>query len=141
MQKKRPHRPRAGRALTVSEVAGLLYCERKAYYDRAYGKKTTSQAGKRAKEGEIAHLRFAEEGAKRQDKRCFIASAVYGPDAIQTRRLRHWRDQTLMCNAPGRLVVQAYYLVSPPIAEILARSPHLSAAMRRMLDTLVARIG
>lgn len=138
----RAGRQRSGRnGVSVTEVAGLLYCERKAYYDARYGKRTPPEVEARARQGERAHLAFALEGRERaSDARCFVASAVYGADAPQTQALRQWRDRALMHSALGRLGVRLYYAVSPTIAAALIRHPALGTLARKSLDALVARI-
>jgi hypothetical protein len=62
---------------------------------------------------------------------CFIATAAFGsPMAPQVQLLREVRDTYLLTNGPGRAVVQAYYAVSPPIADVISRSEVLRAAVR-----------
>jgi hypothetical protein len=62
---------------------------------------------------------------------CFIATAAFGsPMAPQVQLLREVRDTYLLTNGPGRAAVQAYYAVSPPIADVISRSEALRAAVR-----------
>lgn len=62
---------------------------------------------------------------------CFIATAAFGsPMAPQVQVLREVRDTYLLPNPIGRAAVQAYYAVSPPIADVIGRSEPLRAAVR-----------
>lgn len=72
-----------------------------------------------------------------QDPRCFIASAIYGPDAWETNVLRAWRDRVLMARWWGRGVIAFYYMVSPFVANLLASFPVLQNTARAMLDRFV----
>ncbi len=62
---------------------------------------------------------------------CFIATAAFGsPLAPQVQRLRDVRDRYLLPYRLGRVAIQAYYAVSPPIADVISRSETLRAAVR-----------
>jgi hypothetical protein len=62
---------------------------------------------------------------------CFIATAAFGsPLAPQVHLLREVRDRYLLPYRPGRIVVQWYYSVSPPIADVIGRSDALRAVVR-----------
>jgi hypothetical protein len=47
---------------------------------------------------------------------CYIASAVYGPNAQETDAFRRWRDHVLVRSFCGRVFVRFYYAVSPALA-------------------------
>jgi len=91
------------RKLAVTELAKMGYCEtllvlnktrkngHKAYRDEAAIKRGN-------KEHDAFDARVKREHqpyTPATDKRCFIATSVYGPDALQTERLRQWRDNSL----------------------------------------------
>lgn len=73
---------------------------------------------------------------------CFIATACYGDyDAPEVRILRQWRDDILLESFPGRLFIQIYYIVSPPMARILKRTGKLREYIRRnLLQPIVAKV-
>ncbi len=69
---------------------------------------------------------------------CFIATAAYGsPMAAEVHHLREFRDRYLLPYGPGRMVVRAYYALSPPIADTIAQSDHLRAVARVSLTPFV----
>ncbi|WP_236025878.1 MXAN_6640 family putative metalloprotease [Geomonas azotofigens] len=69
---------------------------------------------------------------------CFIATAAYGSYLHpKVAELRAFRDHYLMTNAPGRLFVAAYYRLSPPIADVIARHEWMKSGVRGLLLPLI----
>ncbi|HEX2212628.1 MAG TPA: CFI-box-CTERM domain-containing protein [Mycobacterium sp.] len=72
---------------------------------------------------------------------CFIATAAYGsylqPDV---KVLRHFRDEYLLTNTPGRAFVEFYYEHSPAIADYIAQRDDLRFAVRLGLSPVVYAI-
>lgn len=73
---------------------------------------------------------------------CFIATACYGDyDAKEVLVLRAYRDNTLLQNAAGRLLVRMYYFISPPLARAIAKSAKAKNFIRKnILTHIVARL-
>lgn len=129
------------RRLNATDLAALGHCERQALY-RHHGHSGHVDPEVRAarRRGETEHARRHREVASSQtDTRCFIATAVYGPDAWQTNALRAWRDRVLMPRRSGRILVRAYYHLSPSVAGQLIRHPRLAKLTRQALNGLVRR--
>jgi hypothetical protein len=67
-------------------------------------------------------------------KRCFIATAAMGnPDAPEVEALRVIRDECLMESSIGRKMVEVYYRMSPPFADLIARNDVLRSLVRHGL--------
>ncbi len=69
---------------------------------------------------------------------CIIATSVYGsPLAEHVQVLRKFRDRYLVTHMLGRLLVSAYYRVSPPLARAIAASETLRSVSRSLLLPVV----
>ncbi len=69
---------------------------------------------------------------------CFIATAAYGADhAPELTILREFRDEVLLTNRAGHLLVAMYYRYSPPVAAVIADYPWLKALVRALLLPIV----
>ena len=72
---------------------------------------------------------------------CFIATAAFGsyraPEVIL---LQKFRDRILLASAPGRLFVEFYYRVSPPVADFIGHYDSLKSATRLALTPLIFSI-
>ena len=83
---------------------------------------------------EGAVVRFDEIGFWPVTGYCFIATAAYGTEtASQLNVLRSFRDQVLLKNTVGSRFVEAYYKLSPPIADFIAKSDLLRTVVREVL--------
>jgi hypothetical protein len=70
---------------------------------------------------------------------CFIATAAYGsPLARELDSLRRFRDQRLLTTAAGALAVDAYYRISPPMANWIAKRPAVRQSVRWLLSPWVS---
>lgn len=128
---------------SISNIVATVYCERQAVLDRERGESRTLDVRVKAVAGTFEHKRFELEGKTLAavDRRCFIATAIYGVDAPQTNDFRAWRDRVLMQSRAGRTFVRSYYFISPYLVPMLSRSVAVAAIVRRVLDVILARIG
>jgi hypothetical protein len=85
--------------------------------------------------GDGEEVRFDDIGVSVEG--CFIATAAYGtPLAEEIDALRQFRDQYLMTNPAGRLVVSLYYAGSPPLAHLISKHEGLRAVIRMALEPI-----
>lgn len=133
----------AKRFHSISEIAAIVYCERQAVLDRQHGKARSLSVKAKAASGRFQHQRFAMEGRAQasRDRRCFVATAIYGPEAPETEWLRRWRDTVLMPRIGGRAIVRAYYTLSPCLVCIVERYPRFKASVHRLLDRVLRCLG
>ena len=129
----------------VSEIANGLYCEQKAAFDRKHGRPTRHRTRYRRADEAFAAMCAEQDDlhakpvtqSSESDRRCFIASVVFGPDAPQTQALRLWRDRTLMRNRLGRRLVSAYYVLSRRVLPLLEAHPFVRTFVRSALSIFI----
>ena len=114
-RRKRPRR------VAVTDLTGVLYCEREVVLKQRHGRIAGSKANRRSsawgqrehdrhhRNARRFHRKSAAAGRPAGDPRCFIASALYGPEAWQTHVLRSYRDRALMATMTGRLLIRVYW--------------------------------
>ncbi len=69
---------------------------------------------------------------------CFIATAAYGSSIAQeVDILRSWRDESLLNFGFGRILIKAYYKISPRIAKIIKNSDIMKMIVRALLKPLI----
>lgn len=128
---------------SASDLAQMAICERQVLLRAKMGDRKTARQAVAARRGNAVHDRIHREGhtpLSREaptDKRCFIATAVYGMDAPETTRLRRFRDEVLLENSAGRWVVALYYQISPPIAGMLDYNQYARGLIKSVLDIVV----
>lgn len=132
------------RRTRVSDLAEVATCQRRVYLRAKLGERQTNEQAVAKARGEEVHQRmYLQKRAddRSQDRRCFIATAVYGGDAPQTAALRRFRDRRLTTTAAGMATVDLYYRVSPAIARWIDGSPRRRAMARRILNVAVRIVG
>jgi hypothetical protein len=73
-----------------------------------------------------------------QKSGCFIATAAYGsPMAKEVVALRRFRDKILSHYRIGREMIEIYYSISPPIAEIINKSRRVRSVTRCLLAPII----
>jgi len=117
--------------VSATELAKMGKCERQVYLDHHHGE-DTSLTAKFIKRGNYEHEQFNRQ-LSGKDKRCFIATAVFGIDAVETKILRQFRDEHLMPYKTGRTFTSLYYSLSPYIVNLIERYPALMIPIRTIL--------
>jgi hypothetical protein len=74
------------------------------------------------------------------DKRCFIATAAAGEQALEVQTLRAWRDKVLAGSRAGRSAISVYYRFSPPIAGMIKDSRIARKTVRSLVVVPMARL-
>jgi methionyl-tRNA synthetase len=105
------------------------------------GKYVCSNCAEVITDEETGKTKIYCEAHKPQEEKsggCFIATAAYGsPLAYQLDVLRAFRDQKMLENKTGKLMVFTYYKISPPLASVIAQKETLKKIVRRCIDPIV----
>lgn len=125
--------------VSITDVVSTVYCERKVVLDWAHGKKRPMEVRARALGGSMGHKQFELQGNLRAavDRRCFVATHLYGDEAEQTWALRAWRDRVLMPSRAGRALTRLYYRVSPALVRAMDRWPSVGHVLRPLLRRVI----
>lgn len=70
-------------------------------------------------------------------KLCFVATASYGHDSGEVGLLCDFRDNVLFKSELGTAFVNAYYKLSPPVADFISEHEGLKAAVRLALKPVI----
>ena len=128
--------------IAASELAKLGYCEAKARFDQRHGELPTPLQLDRRREGNEAHRLFHRDAVAYQnrasDRRCFVATYVFGAEAPETIALREFRDSVLIPTHWGCRAVRLYYAVSPGLCRIFPLIPGATWFVRAGLRRFVA---
>ena len=114
---------RTERAVSATQLAEMGYCEQRMLLAHRLGERTTPAQTRARVRGNEAHLRYLAQGLAAKDRRCFIASCVFGPDAMETQQFRGYRDAVLLPRWWGRCLVAVYYRTAPCVCRLLERWP------------------
>lgn len=125
--------------ITASEMADACVCEQRVLFDRQRGCRRSESQARAMAAGDAAHREMHRRALPDPlgDRRCFVASAVWGPDDGRTCTLRAWRDEWLLKWWWGRAATLAYYWASPAFVRLVRRSPVLARWATLALERLV----
>jgi len=122
--------------VSASDVGRAAFCPH--YLElKNRGVKASRQAEASRARGNASH---DELNRIAQDKRCYIASYLYGIDDERTNALRSFRDKTLLRHRPGNVLVNIYYRLSPTLVTISSRSSTAERCLRYMVNGIVKRL-
>lgn len=123
--------------VSASDIGRAAFCPH--YLELKYrGLKPSDTACHARDRGKQKHEEFARRA---EDKRCYIASHLYGIDDRRTILLRQYRDRHLNSRFIGRAIIQFYYLISPGLVYLSLKSVHIERLLQYTVGRLVRRIG
>lgn len=139
--------------LAATELAKLGKCEKQLLLNNVYpDARQNKDVEEKRLQGIEKHKIFEEENQRiinsqrnvkqydtPTDKRCYIATAVFGVSAPETIKLRQWRDDYLKNYYFGRKFITVYYKISP---FLIRKSPHfIKPIVKMVLRGFVKLIG
>lgn len=121
--------------ISASDVGRAAYCPRSVALKYA-GAKPSARAMDARKRGDLKHEEFNRQATK--DRRCYVASYLYGVDDPRTEILRQFRDRHIKRVPGGHYLIQCYYRVSPMVIGLSERIPIAGRIIRKVVDRLVS---
>lgn len=122
--------------ISASDVGRSEFCPNSVALKYA-GAKPSQRALAAQDRGNLKHEQFNRQIST--DKRCYVASYLYGVEDPRTETLRQFRDNTLQCSPGGRILIAFYYWLSPVVIKISKRASWIDRLLRRIVDRLVLR--
>lgn len=124
--------------VSASDVGRAAYCPH--YLElRDKGTKVSKSSERARVRGDVAHDEFNKLA---EDKRCYVASHLYGIDDERTETLRRFRDDNLV-NLPGntgKILISVYYRLSPVFIQAARALPGVDLCLRKTVDHIVRMI-
>ena len=72
---------------------------------------------------------------------CYIATMVYGDyNHPQVMVLRSYRDEVLLSNIAGKILVRLYYSISPILVKVLKNNQLINIGIRNILNQIIRKI-
>lgn len=119
--------------VSASAIGRAEFCPKYLEHQNR-GAVVSEQAIAKRKHGEIGHDHLNERVS---DTRCFVASHLYGENDVRTQTLRNFRDNSLMPHLHGRILVKAYYRLSPAFVRLSRTFPILNKASHVIVNQVV----
>jgi hypothetical protein len=118
--------------VSASDVSDAYYCPHRLS-NKIEGKSVNRYNKKASKRGNKAHEYQNRVG---RDRRCFVATYLYGESDSRVRDLRVFRDVVLMPSIFGRFFVRFYYLLSPFLIHVCSKFPFVKKVFDRCISLL-----
>ncbi|MDG9669612.1 hypothetical protein ONV78_17880 [Hahella sp. CR1] len=131
-----PESKRSNEMVSASRVGRAAFCPHYLELE-AKGSTPTTSAVARQMAGEAKHEEFSK---KAEDKRCFVATHLYGIDDPRTEALRQYRDLKLSKTWYGRRLISIYYTLSPALVRISRPHPIVSKVLKLIVDRILNTI-
>jgi hypothetical protein len=122
--------------VSASDVGRASYCPHYLELKNKGAKPSVEAIVARVK-GEESHEQLNKDA---NDRRCYIASHLYGIDDPRANLLRGFRDSCLLEYFLGRAFISIYYLISPTLVSVSRRITLLDIVLRGIVDFLVREI-
>jgi len=126
--------------VSAKELAEMGFCEKRMLLAQLYGDRASPAQRAAMLRGRVLHDQYYQEGLTSvADRRCFVATCLFGESAHETHALRRYRDVVLLRSGWGYCFVHCYYSIGPAACWILVRSALLRRLAHRVLAYLSQR--
>lgn len=100
--------------VTVTDLSKMAVCEKQYVLGKIHG----NPENKKMLQGTINHHHFENSSWQKWErqlsgqKRCYVATALWGEEDARVQQLRLYRDEVLLKSKMGIIFIRFYYLIS-----------------------------
>lgn len=123
--------------VSASKIGRAAFCPHSLELE-AKGAAVSSKAKAARLKGDIAHEKINQQT---QDKRCYVASHLYGIDDPRTQCLRRFRDDYLVSHFLGRILTSIYYRLSPSLVTLARHHKATDKALSKIVGFIIRKLG
>lgn len=91
-------------------------------------------------QGTILHYADSGDDDPSDEEKC-VLETLYGENSENVTTLRNFRDDFLITTLQGRLVVSAYYTVSPLVVKLIINNQWLRSNLKKTIEAMLPSMG
>ena len=75
--------------------------------------------------------------ARLKGEACYVVTYCYSVDSKEYMIMTAYRDQVMKYSILGRMLIKAYYLISPHLVHLAAHNRHMDIVLRKAADLFI----
>ena len=122
--------------VSASKIGRASYCPHYLELENK-GAAVSKQAQQARIKGDIEHDKINKQA---EDKRCYVASHLYGINDPRTQMLREFRDDHLLKSRMGRVFIAVYYGLSPFAVTLARKNKPIDTGLSKVVGMITKQL-